>query len=66
MTISYDESGGNPINKSYDPARIEQVEIRCRELTKMTPDVDKAFTDIVPPAYDGQIKDFIENTKCLF
>lgn len=68
LTILYDESGsgGQPIYKSYDPSRVKQIEIRCRELTELTPDVDKAFTDVMPPAYDGRVKDFIQHAKCLF
>lgn len=68
LTVLYDESGEGSdrlISNSYDPARVKQIEIRCREQTRLTPDIDKAFTDVVPPAYDGHVKDFIENVKCL-
>jgi hypothetical protein len=65
LTISYDESGNKPIYKSFDPTRVKQLEIRCRELTKVSLDIDEAFADIMPRAYDGQIKDFIESSRCL-
>ena len=66
LTLFYDESGGEPIYKSYDPDRLKQIEIRCREQIAISLDEDKAFTDIMLPAYDGQVRDIIENAKCLF
>lgn len=66
LRIFYDESGNKPIHRSYDPARLEQIEIHCREQTTLSVDIDKAFSDIIPPAYDSNVIDFIENTKCLF
>src|SRR5437867_1524276 len=66
LTLFYDESGGKPIYKSYDPDRLKQIEIRCREQIAISLDEDKAFTDIMLPAYDGQVRDIIENVKCLF
>ena len=66
LTLFYDESGGKPIDKSYDPDRLKQMVIRCREQTALSLDIDKAFTDIMQPAYDGQVKDILENEKCFF
>ena len=66
LTLFYDESGGKSIYKSYDPDRLKQIEIRCREQIAISLDEDKAFTDITLPAYDGQVRDIIENAKCLF
>ena len=66
LTLFYDESGGKPIYKSYDPERLKQIEIRCREQIAISLDEEKAFTDIILPAYDGQVRDVIENAKCLF
>lgn len=65
LTIYYDESGGKPIYDSFDLARVKQLEARCREQTARSLDVDKAFTDIIEPAYNGQIAGFIESVKCL-
>jgi hypothetical protein len=66
LTLFYDESGGEPIYKSYDPDRLKQIQVRCREQIAISLDEDKAFSDIMPPAYDNQVKDFIENARCLF
>ena len=66
LTLFYDESGGKPIYKSYDPDKLKQIEIRCREQIAISLDEEKAFTDIMLPAYDGQVRDVIENGKCLF
>lgn len=66
LSITYDESGNEPIYKNFDPSRVTHLEIRCRELTKVDLDIDIAFTDIMSHAYDGQTKDFIENASCLY
>lgn len=64
LIVYYDESG-NPIHDSFDPARVGQLEIRCREQTAYLYDIDKAFTDVIQPAYNGQVAGFIENARCL-
>ena len=66
LTLFYDESGGMPIYKSYDPDRLKQIQVRCREQIAISLDEDQSFTDIMRPAYDGQVRDILENARCLF
>lgn len=65
LTVFYDEGGGKPIHDSFDAARVGQLEIRCREQTAYSHDIDKAFTDVMQPAYNDQVAGFIENARCL-
>lgn len=51
LTVLYDESGGNLVYNNFSTSRVKQVEIRCTE----TPYGGKT----------GDIKDFIQNARCL-
>lgn len=61
LTLTCDESGGT-IDKNPD-AKILGEKIQC---TEPSPSDIRTFVDVVPPAEDGKIMDFIQNVKCVF
>lgn len=65
LIVLYDESGDKPIHDSFEPERVKHMETHCKEHTKVTPNIDEAFSDIMPVAYNEDVGDSIQNSECF-
>lgn len=65
LDVTYDGSGGKPIYYTFEPERVKHMEAHCKELVKFTININEAFADVMPPAYDGDVRDFIQNSECF-
>ena len=61
LRLTYDESNGL-IEDNNDP-RLLKMQARC---TEQSPTDRWTFVDIMVPAEDDKVLDFISNAKCIF
>jgi hypothetical protein len=61
LTLTYDESGG--AIESNPNAKLVKMQIRC---TEPSPTDIRTFVEILPPADDSKVLEFIQNARCIF